>query len=346
MKGGEQMLIENQMVQMVWGASNKKMYIQKGYKFTKLGDVFDIKAEDLADGSHIKVQVKCDYCGEVVLVAWRDYLKYKDDKYACRRCRQRKTSEKNLSKRQEYLYNAALEFCKNKGYILITKKADVKNSETRAYYKCPKHGVHNSKIYSLLLGFGCPECAYEANGAKSRLSVEYIDEEINRCGGVWMNKDEYQGWNVKNLQILCPICGKPFMTSYNAFTEHGGQFCLECSKCKSKGEKSISAYLEDNKILFIAEHKFDKCRDKYALPFDFYLPDFNTCIEFHGIQHYESVDYFGGKTTFARQNKHDNIKYNYCKDNDIKLITIPYWDFSNIESILNNELLISHEDIV
>lgn len=346
MKGGEQVLVENQIVQMIWGTSNKKRYIQKGYQFTNFGDAFNIKIEDLANGSHIKVQVKCDYCGKIVFVAWRDYLKYKDDRYACQKCRQRKTSENNLSKRQEYLYNAALEFCKNKGYTLITKKEYIKNSDTRAYYECPKHGVHNSKIYSLLLGFGCPDCAYEENGMKGRLSIERVDEEIKQCGGIWINKSEYKGWSVKNLEILCPMCGKPFITSYNAFTEYGGQFCSECSKCKSKGEKSISRYLENNKIFFVAEYRFDKCKDKYALPFDFYLPDLNVCIEFHGIQHYEPVSYFGGKETFARQNKHDDIKSNYCKDNNIKLIIIPYWDFYNIELILNKELLISHEDIV
>ena len=34
----------------------------------------------------------------------------------------------------------------------------------------------------------------------------------------------------------------------------------------------------------------------------------------------------------------DNIKTQYCKDNNIKLIRIPYWDFDNIEEILKKEL--------
>lgn len=340
------MLIENQIVQMTWSTRNKKTYVQKGYEFTDFGDTFDIKVEDLLSGSHARVKIKCDYCGDIVTVEWRDYLRHKNEKYACKRCRQKKMSEKNLPRRQEYLYNAALAFCKGKGYVLITKKEDIENSNTRAYYECHKHGIHNSKIYSLLLGFGCPDCAYEEKGMKNRLSVEQIEEEIARYGGVWVNKEDYKGWSVKNLQILCPICGRPFTTSYNSFVKHGGQFCAECSKCKSKGEKSISTYLENKNIVFITEYRISNCKDKYSLPFDFYLPDFNVCIEFHGVQHYESVDYFGGKVTFYRQKKHDNIKSNYCKNNNIKLIIIPYWDFPNIESILNNELLISHEDIV
>ena len=75
------MLIENQTIEIKWSAANKKLYMQKGYEFTNFGDAFYINVEDLTNGSHTKVKVKCDYCGETVFVEWRDYLKYKDDKY-------------------------------------------------------------------------------------------------------------------------------------------------------------------------------------------------------------------------------------------------------------------------
>lgn len=35
---------------------------------------------------------------------------------------------------------------------------------------------------------------------------------------------------------------------------------------------------------------------------------------------------------------YDAIKTNYCKQNGIKLIRIPYWNLNNIESILDKEL--------
>lgn len=34
----------------------------------------------------------------------------------------------------------------------------------------------------------------------------------------------------------------------------------------------------------------------------------------------------------------DNIKTTYCSINNIDLLRIPYWDFSNIENILKNKL--------
>ena len=62
-------------------------------------------------------------------------------------------------------------------------------------------------------------------------------------------------------------------------------------------------------------------------------------IEYDGIQHYEAVEIFGGIPAFKKRQKRDQIKNQYCKDNNIKLIRIPYWDYDNIETILEKELL-------
>ena len=47
--------------------------------------------------------------------------------------------------------------------------------------------------------------------------------------------------------------------------------------------------------------------------------------------------------TIEEQNKrleyyknNDDIKNNYCQDNNIKLIRIPYWESDNIDKILDN----------
>jgi hypothetical protein len=68
------------------------------------------------------------------------------------------------------------------------------------------------------------------------------------------------------------------------------------------------------------------------------LPEFNIIVEFDGIQHYEPIDFFGGKESFIKQVRNDEIKNEYCLKNNIKLLRIPYWEFRNIESILSKEL--------
>ena len=58
--------------------------------------------------------------------------------------------------------------------------------------------------------------------------------------------------------------------------------------------------------------------------FDFYLPEHKCCIEYDGIQHFESIEYWGGEKKLTSQRKRDEIKTNYCKDNNINLLRIKY----------------------
>ena len=48
-----------------------------------------------------------------------------------------------------------------------------------------------------------------------------------------------------------------------------------------------------------------------------------------------------GYDEFVNSKIRDTIKTKYCKDNNIKLIRIPYWDFNNIEKILKKELKVN-----
>ena len=76
---------------------------------------------------------------------------------------------------------------------------------------------------------------------------------------------------------------------------------------------------------------------KSKLKFDFYLSEYNTCIEYNGVQHYEPVEYFGGMCKFILQQKRDLIKENYCIQNNIKIYVIKYDEniTEKLEHILN-----------
>lgn len=82
--------------------------------------------------------------------------------------------------------------------------------------------------------------------------------------------------------------------------------------------------------------KFDNCKYKNKLPFDFYLPDYNICIEYDGLQHYESIEYFGGEKNYKLRIEKDKIKTKYCQDNNIILERIIYSDniIEKLENIL------------
>ena len=103
-----------------------------------------------------------------------------------------------------------------------------------------------------------------------------------------------------------------------------------CGCIKSKGESKIKDILFSLNIKFVQQKAFDDLKYKHKLKFDFFLPDYNCCIEYNGIQHYEIIDYFGGEKQFEEQKKKDDIKRQWCKDNNIMLIEIPYTDYNKI----------------
>lgn len=108
-----------------------------------------------------------------------------------------------------------------------------------------------------------------------------------------------------------------------------------CPLCKcSRGEKFIAKWLKHEGIEFNTQFMFEDCRNVFRLPFDFYIPKLNVCIEYHGEQHYKPVPYFGGTSRFEKNKIRDKIKEKYCMDNNIRLLIIPYWKFSGARNIL------------
>lgn len=113
-----------------------------------------------------------------------------------------------------------------------------------------------------------------------------------------------------------------------------------CQRFKSKGERFIESILKENHIDFDPQHRFSDCKHKRELPFDFFLPDYNTCIEYQGVQHYQPVEWFyDDENTFEDRQARDQIKREYCKDNGISLIEIPYsYNKAKIKDTIINTL--------
>lgn len=70
------------------------------------------------------------------------------------------------------------------------------------------------------------------------------------------------------------------------------------------------------------------------------------CIETDGLQHDMPVERFGGITEFEKRKKHDEIKNNYCKNNNIGLIRIKQSEYKNMENILIERLGLIKEECV
>lgn len=105
------------------------------------------------------------------------------------------------------------------------------------------------------------------------------------------------------------------------------------NKRLSIGEYRIKQYLDLNfeNVEYYREFIF-KSLPSYK--FDFYIPEYNMCIEFDGIQHFEPVRRFGGYDSFIKIQNRDKLKNEYCLDNNIKMVRISYKEIDNIDNIL------------
>ena len=246
----------------------------------------------------------------------------------CNECLRDKIGNKLVKSQEQYVKELSI---KNK---FIEVADEYINSSTPIVHRCLLHNTY-WKIAPLnaLRGEMCPECKKEKlQQSFSKTHEQYVNEVA------LINPDICVVGKYINAKTpivhKCKIDGVEWLAAPSDILS--GRGCPQCKE--SSGERQVRLWLERNKISYIKEKSFEDCRDKQPLPFDFYIPELNVAIEHQGQQHYFSVDIFGGEHAFELQKKHDNIKYHYCKNNDIKLLCIPY--YANVEEELNNFLFI------
>jgi len=199
------------------------------------------------------------------------------------------------------------------------------NSQSKIKIICKKHGIFEQKPNSHLLGFKCPICY---NDRRTYNTEKFIELSKFKHGNFYDYSLVNYIHSSMKVKIICPIHG---VFEQNPGSHIRGVGCYACKA--SKGEKEIRLFLERNNINFNSQHIFKDCKNERYLPFDFYLPDTNTCIEYDGLQHFKPIEYFGGEKTLEQTKIKDKIKTDFCIENNIKLIRIKYNE--NILSKLN-----------
>lgn len=185
------------------------------------------------------------------------------------------------------------------GNIVTVAKSDVVTGHTKS---C---GCYHAKRMS-------ESITKDFTGMKSSSGVELLRPARQRKTGAWY-------WVCK-----CPLCGGEFETIPAKVLSNHTTSC-GC-KLRSSWERIIKNYLQENCIPFREQVRFDDCKYKYKLSFDFGVYDSNGgllfLIEYDGQQHTGAIDFFGGSEAYKETKIRDNIKTQYCKDKNIKLLRI------------------------
>ena len=328
---------ENQIVKIKWNNTNRSWYESKGYVYTKRFDEFNVFAKDLPLGSACRINAICDYCGCSYSTSFAVLIngRKSHSKDSCPHCASKKVNDINFNRRAEKQFSQLKEICTKYGYTLLTKQEDYTDVKMIVDFICPIHGIQHMMLDNLKRGHKCIQCSYSDRFNNVRLDKDFVEKSINSTNNnIWLNPNEYTNCIDRNLKIKCG-CGNIFITSFVNYYKHNINRCHYCSQKESVGELRIRKFLEENHIDFEQEKRFIDCKDKRILPFDFYLPLKNTCIEFDGQQHFQNIF---GDVAFENTKRHDKIKNDYCNNNGIRLIRIPYYDGNKIEDILSEKL--------
>ena len=120
----------------------------------------------------------------------------------------------------------------------------------------------------------------------------------------------------------------------------------------SYGEELVKKYLNNMDINFKIQHRFSDLigTGGRQLSYDFSIPSEKyglILIEYNGLQHYQSCEFFGGEEKFKKQKEHDRLKKEYAKKHGYKLIIVKYtYDtYEDVAKYLEKELKKSDESV-
>ena len=295
-------------------------------RVSKINPQFDI-LDDYA-GAETKLRYVCKDCGYNGEMTPHNLYK----KRKCPICAEKSRRKLKTKTNEQFISELKVIFPE---YSVIGEYTKAKN-KVKCF--CNIHDIEFESLPTNLLKgkIGCPECNKINRGMSLRKTHEEFLNELKCVNDRVEVLTEYITSEIY-VKARCKICDYVWDVKPSNLLIGCG-----CPICKaSKGEIKIAKYLKENNILFKAQKTFDGLIGLGGgeLLYDFYLPEYNLLIEYQGEQHIRPVSYFGGEEGLKKQQKHDELKRNYATDNNIKLIEIWYYDFDNIENILNNILI-------
>lgn len=257
--------------------------------------------------------VRCLRCKEMIQVSQANNFMAPNKKYGCKNCH-------GLWIEREKLWEEI-----NKYY-------------TYEFYKVKK--THKFYIFT------CKQCGHKRiqnlNGMKRHLLCGCITNNIHRTEEEFLNQvpkkyevlSSFNGM-LNKVKLRCLDCGFIWDVRPSDWI-YGESSCPHCNDISniSKGEQIVQEFLDIHNIKYIREQRLE---DK-KLRFDFWLPDYNTAIEYNGRQHYKYIKFFHQNNQgFKRMKERDEEKRKYCRNKEITLLEIPYtWKKVTVLKFLSN----------
>lgn len=198
-----------------------------------------------------------------------------------------------------------------------------------------KQNNNKSRTYCKCLGIDGKEYIIRADALRSgaTISIKGVGKKVvfkditnQRFGHLVAlyptNKKAINGCII--WHCICD-CGKEIDVPLGNLARGHTRSC-GCNK-HSQWEEFIANYLRSNNIVFEEQKRFVDCRNSKGtdmLPFDFFIINNCSIIEYDGQHHFDIINGWGGSSKFETIKENDEIKNQYCKKNNIPLLRIPY----------------------
>lgn len=274
-----------------------------------------------------KLVFTCEQCGEPYEVCFNHFKNSHQTR--CKKCNIQNhinSTMNNVNDIEEYYKSRGLTILDISEYKNNTSKLTVMNKD--GYKSCINYSSLKTSNGIKIIDSSNPYTIYNIN--------KYIENNNLDCE---LLSTEYKNKDSK-LSFKCS-CGEIFKVTWSSFVYNNKFRCRSCSNKISKYELMVKNYLDDNDIEYIMEYRFNDCRNKYPLPFDFAIikkSKIYCIIECDGQQHYKPIQ-IGGVSEdkalkmYKERINNDNIKDSYCREHNINLLRISYLDFKNEEYI-------------
>jgi very-short-patch-repair endonuclease len=263
-----------------------------------------------------KIKLKCEKCGKIFYESW--YHIFETKKFKCNSCTNKNRTYNENKK------NDTIKLCKKHGYDIIEgtyrsrHKFDMIDNQGYKYYNCSVANLDSRSNKFARFNY---KNIYQIENVflyikLNSLPIKFVNDNLKN-----FKKNDY-------LDVICCECGRQYKATwgeliYNRDVSTNRFRCEFCNKRESNLEYTIENYLKLKKIKYEKQKRFDWCRIKRNLPFDFYLNDYKALIEINGSQHYYKNKIF--QQSLIERRKVDSFKKECAIKNGYNFVEIPYW---------------------
>lgn len=204
-------------------------------------------------------------------------------------------------------------------------------SDIKTWVRCSCGNEWQATPICVRNGTWCPKCSGQCPIEAERTFREIVKENGGEVLGNYVNTHTH-------VEIKCQH-GHIWSTTPHCIKD--GHWCRKCST--SKGEAAIIKFLERRGTAYLHDVKFipgSLLRTDFIIK----IGRYTLIIEFDGEQHFREIPFFNKRDSLAERRERDLIKDEYCYDNGIHLLRVPYVALGYIDEIIQDAFDVISED--